>query len=98
MKSIIQFFISEEDGVYTAEGMNAPIVTEGRTFEELKNNILDAVKLFFKGETPASLGFSRSPSILTNFELSVNLHGSRAQGPVWEGCRQDPFFIRLFPA
>jgi predicted RNase H-like HicB family nuclease len=78
MKSIIQFFVSQEDGVYTAEGVNAPIVTEGKTFEELKDNIIDAVKLFFKDETPASLGFSRSPSILTNFELSLNLHGSRA--------------------
>jgi len=33
MKSIIQFEISLEDGVYTAGGVNAPIVTEGATFE-----------------------------------------------------------------
>ena len=78
MKNIIQFMVSQEDGIYTAEGMNAPIVTEGKTFEELRENILDAVKLFFKGETPASLGFGRSPSILTSFELSSNLHASRA--------------------
>ncbi len=78
MKNIIQFFVSNEDNTYTAEGVNIPIVTEGKTFEELKMNILDAVKLFFKDEEPALLGFGPRPSILTSFELPANLHGSNA--------------------
>ncbi len=78
MKNIIQFFISNEDNVYTAEGVNIPIVTEGKTFEELKRNIIDAVKLFFKDEDYSSLGFGPKPSILTSFELPVNLYGSNA--------------------
>ncbi|MCX6715438.1 MAG: hypothetical protein NT077_00260 [Candidatus Taylorbacteria bacterium] len=78
MKNIIQFLISNEDNTYTAEGVNVPIVTEGKTFEELKINILDAVKLFFKGENSASLGFGPMPSILTSFELPSNLYGSNA--------------------
>ena len=48
MKNIIQFYISEEDGVYTAEGLNVPIVTEGNNFEELKGNIQEAVELYFE--------------------------------------------------
>jgi predicted RNase H-like HicB family nuclease len=48
MKSIIQLEISHEDGVYTAGGVNAPIVTEGSTFEELQENICDAVALYFE--------------------------------------------------
>jgi len=78
MKNIIQFWISEEDGVYTASGVNVPVVTDGKTFEELRANIKEAVELYFEGENLASLGFSTSPSVLTNFELSLNLHGSRA--------------------
>jgi len=78
MKNIIQFFVSNEDNTYTAEGVNIPIVTEGKTFEELMTNILDAVKLFFKGENSASLGFGPMPSILTSFELPTNLYGSNA--------------------
>ncbi len=78
MKNIIQFFVSNEDHTYTAEGVNIPIVTEGKTFEELKTNILDAVKLFFKGEDATLLGFGPTPSILTSFELPANLHGSNA--------------------
>ena len=77
MKNIIQFSISQEDGVYTADGVNVPIVTEGKTFEELKDNIVEAVELFFEGEDPASLGFGFTPSILTSFELSLN-HGVKA--------------------
>lgn len=78
MKNIIQFLITQEDGVYTAEGVNVPVVTDGKTFEELKGNIIEAVELYFDGEDPVSLGFGFTPSILTNFELSLNLHGVKA--------------------
>ncbi|OHB15214.1 MAG: hypothetical protein A2431_01970 [Candidatus Zambryskibacteria bacterium RIFOXYC1_FULL_39_10] len=77
MKNIIQFSISEEDGVYTAEGINVPVVTSGKTFEELKGNIQEAVELFFEDEDPKSLGFGMYPSIFTSFELSLN-HGVRS--------------------
>jgi predicted RNase H-like HicB family nuclease len=77
MKSIVQFNISREDGVYTADGVNAPIATEGATFEELQENIRDAVALYFEGDDPASLGFERIPAILTNFEVSQPLHAGR---------------------
>ncbi|HEY4480097.1 MAG TPA: type II toxin-antitoxin system HicB family antitoxin [Candidatus Paceibacterota bacterium] len=78
MKNIIQFFITQEDGVYVAEGANVSIVTDGKTFEELRENIKEAVELYFEGEDPVSLGFSSTPSILTNFELSLDLHGAKA--------------------
>lgn len=78
MKNIIQFMVTEEDGVYTASAVNAGIITDGKTFEELRKNIIEAVELYFEGENPASLGFSTTPSILTNFELSLNLNGLKA--------------------
>ena len=43
MKTILQFNITHDDNVYTAEGVNAPIATEAETFEELQHNIRDAV-------------------------------------------------------
>jgi predicted RNase H-like HicB family nuclease len=78
MKTIVQFSISQEDGIYTADGVNVPIVTEGATFEELQENILDAVALYFEGSDPLSLGFGNMPSILTNFEVSPPLYAGRA--------------------
>jgi hypothetical protein len=70
MKSIIQVAISREDDVYTASGVNAPIVIEGNTLEELQENIRDVVALYFDGDDPASLGFESAPAILTNFEVA----------------------------
>jgi hypothetical protein len=69
MQAILQFNISRDAGGYTAEGINAPIVTFGTTFEELQNNIREAVQLFFDGEEPTALGFAGVPSILASFEL-----------------------------
>jgi hypothetical protein len=51
-----------------------PVVTEGSTFEELQDNIRDAVALYFKGDDPASLALDRTPTILTNFEVSQPVH------------------------
>mgnify|MGYP001617372833 CR=1 FL=1 len=78
MRNIIQFSVSKEEGVYIAEGINVPVVTDGKTFEELQENIKEAVELYFEGEYPAELGFGIAPSILTSFELVPNLHGSHA--------------------
>jgi predicted RNase H-like HicB family nuclease len=78
MTNIIQFWISREDGVYTASGVNVPIVTDGTTFEELQVNIKEAVELYFEGEDLAELGFGAAPSILANFEFTPHLHGSSA--------------------
>ena len=78
MHGILQFNISYEDGTYTADGVNAPIVTAGLTFEELASNIRDAVSLFFHGEHPEVLGFTSSPSILTSFELPTISYGAQA--------------------
>ena len=72
MKNIIQFLITREDDVYTADGVNIPIVTEGKTFEQLMDNIRSAVGLFFEGEDSGSLGFSPFPAVLTSFELTLN--------------------------
>jgi len=78
MSSILQFNISYQDGAYTADGVNAPIVTFGHTFEELQQNIREAVTLFFEGEEPKALGFTPSPSILTSFELPTIAYGGKA--------------------
>ena len=77
MKSIVQFTISQKDGTYTADGVNVPIVTEGATFEELQDNIRDAVALYFEGTDPTALGFAGEPSILTNFEVPSRLYAGR---------------------
>ncbi len=50
MTQVIRFSISYENGSYTANGINAPIVTCGHTLEELRKNIREAVALFLEDE------------------------------------------------
>ena len=77
MRSIIQFNIWQEDGAYVAAAANVPIATEGSTFDELQENIRDAVATYFEGDDPASLGFERLPTILTNYEVSPQAYAGR---------------------
>jgi len=70
MKTIIQFHISKGEDYYVAEGVDVAIITQGKTLDELAENIKEAVELHFSDEDPGSFGFAKSPSVLLNFELS----------------------------
>ena len=51
MKNIIQFTIEKgEDGHYTASAIGHFIVTQGKTFEELLENINEATELYLEEE------------------------------------------------
>lgn len=74
MRSIIQINISQEDGYYTAEGVDVGIVTQGKTLDELMANIREVVELYLKDENINELGFARTPSVLINYELPAVAH------------------------
>ena len=62
MKHIIQFKISKgNDGYYVAEGIDLAIVTQGKTLDELAENIQEATALHLEGENLADLGLAPSP-------------------------------------
>ena len=69
MKRIIQFQITKGDKYYIAQGNDLPVVTQGKTLDELAENIREAVELQLEGENPADFGLEDSPSLLVNFEL-----------------------------
>ena len=50
MKEIIFLIEEDPDGGYNAEGLGYSIFTQGETEEELKENILDALKCHFDNE------------------------------------------------
>jgi hypothetical protein len=77
MRSIIQFNIWQEDGVYIAEAVDASIATQGYTFDGLPDNIWDAVVVYFEGDDPVALGFEELPAILTDFEVSPVTYAGR---------------------
>jgi hypothetical protein len=50
MRNIAQFTVREEDGVYTAEGVDLAIVTYADNLDDLMKNIEEATSLQFEGE------------------------------------------------
>ena len=74
MKKVIQFSVTNEDGMYVASGVNAPIVTDGKTFEELEKNIQEAVSLYLEdmqADTKVENDFVKNPAVVANFEFSI---------------------------
>jgi predicted RNase H-like HicB family nuclease len=57
MNNLINFIVTTEDGGYTASAVNAFIVTQGDTFDELLKNIQDATSLYFAEDKNISSPF-----------------------------------------
>jgi len=72
MKSIVQFNISKGEKYYVAEGINLPVVTQGKDLDELVKNIREAVDLQLEGENAADFGLAPKPSVLVNLELETS--------------------------
>ena len=73
MKNIIQYRITKGDTYYVAEGLDLPVVTQGRTLDELAKNIQEATELCLDGEDPADFGLAPASPMLINFELPRSL-------------------------
>lgn len=74
MKHIVQVSVSKGDKYYIAEGIELPIVTQGKTLDELAKNIQEAIELHLEGENPADFNIAPNPSVLMNFELPTQIH------------------------
>jgi predicted RNase H-like HicB family nuclease len=62
-----------EQSGYVAECFEIPVVTQGRTLDEVAHNLREVVELHLEGEDLAQLGLAASPGILVTFELEAQL-------------------------
>lgn len=74
MKKIIQFHIYKGDKYYVAQGVDLPVVTQGKTLDELAENIKEAVELQLEGENLADFDLGPEPSVLVNLELETKAY------------------------
>lgn len=68
-KRIIQFRVYKGEKYYIAECVDLPIVTQGKTLDEVVENIREAVELHLEGENLEELGVSPHFAVLINMEL-----------------------------
>ena len=69
MRRIIQVRVYKGDKYYVAECIDLPVVTQGKTLDEVAANIKEAISLHLEGEDIEEWGILPDPSILVNFEL-----------------------------
>jgi predicted RNase H-like HicB family nuclease len=54
---------------YVAECLEIPVVTQGKTLDEVTHNLTEAVELHLAGEDLATFGLAPDPTILVTLEL-----------------------------
>lgn len=69
MKKIIQVKIFKGEKYYIAECLDLPVVTQGKTLEEVTENVKEAISLHIEGEDLEDWDILPDFSILINFEL-----------------------------
>ena len=74
MKKIIQVHIFKGEKQYVAECLDLPVVTQGKTLDELVRNLEEAIALQLEGEDLAQFDLARNPSVLASFELEPLAH------------------------
>ena len=60
---------SGDESGYVAECLEIPVVTQGKTLDEVTNNLKEAVELFLDGEDPKEFGLDNKPNLIVTFEL-----------------------------
>ncbi len=69
MKRIIQVKIYKGEKFYVAECVDLPVVTQGKTLDEVVGNMREAIDLHLEGESLEEWDISPDFSVLANFEL-----------------------------
>lgn len=74
MKKIIQVHIYKGEKYFVAECVDLPVVTQGKTLDELAENVREAIALQLEGENPADFDLVEKPSVLASFEVETLSH------------------------
>lgn len=74
MRQVIQISIYKGEHYFVAEGANIPIVTQGKSYDELFHNLKEAISLFLEDEDLSKYDIRANPAIIANLELNNILY------------------------
>lgn len=74
VKKIIQVHIYKGEKYYVAECLDLPVITQGKTLDELAINLKEAISLQLEGENLADFDLVPQPSVLANLELDAQVY------------------------
>ena len=71
IKKTIKAIVSHDGKYYTAECVEIDVFTQGRTLDEVVDNIRKAVAVHLEGEDPGEFGLEPEPGILIMLEVEM---------------------------
>ncbi len=69
MKTMIKAEVFHDGEFYCARCLDFDIFTQGKTLDELVQNLKEAIQLHFEDDPTALAGFSPHPSLFTMMDL-----------------------------
>ena len=70
-RDTVHAVVTESEGWYVAECLEFAVVTQARSFDDLLENLREALALHMDGEDPAWLGLSSSPRLFVSYEARL---------------------------
>ena len=74
MKKAISVHIFKGDKYFVAECLDLPVITQGKTLDELVKNLKEALKLHLEEENLQDFDIAPNPAIIANVELGNLLY------------------------
>ena len=71
-RSVIHAVVAESEGRYVGECLEAAVVTQGASLDELLGNLREALSLYMSDEDPVLLGLAPELRLLISFETSAH--------------------------
>lgn len=72
MTKTIKVIVRHDGEYYTAEGVELEIFTQGKTLDEVVDNIKKAVAVHLEDESLEEFGLASDPSILVMLEVDIS--------------------------
>ncbi len=69
MQRTIKAVITRGEDQYVAECVEISVVTQGKTLDEVVNNLQEAVALHLEGEDPTEFGLAKDPTLVITLEV-----------------------------
>lgn len=71
LQHTIKAFIRKGEQYYVSECLEVPVVTQGKTIDEVVANIREAVALHLEGEDLEQLGLALNPTLIITMETEL---------------------------
>ncbi|NLF41663.1 MAG: type II toxin-antitoxin system HicB family antitoxin [Bacteroidales bacterium] len=68
-RSIKAVVYEGDDFGYVGSCFGLPVVTQGKTLDEVVQNLKEAIELHFEGEDAAEMGYIENPTIIITYEV-----------------------------